>query len=137
MNVKNLKVFDVWQGKDVEGQGIVVWKRHNGPNQRWTIVYVDESPKEPTSGLYKPFGFYINRPFLIESRLPMRRVLEVVGARNIVIRSKVYKRREQQFVFDMKTKTIKSVPYMDRSFDIQNAGRSQNLQVWKTNARWF
>ena len=37
----------------------------------------------------------------------------------------------------MKSKTIKSVSYNYRSFDIQNAGRSQNLQIWNTNSRWF
>ena len=71
-----------------------MWKRHNGLNQRWKIVYVDQATKEPTSGLNRKFGFYINRPFVIQSRLPMHRMLEVVGGRNIVIRSKVYGRRE-------------------------------------------
>jgi hypothetical protein len=92
--VKTGKAFDVWRGKDAEGQKVVQWKRHNGRNQRWSVVYVDQSPKEPTSGLNRKFGLYINRPFVIQSKLPMKRMLEVVGARNIVIRSKVYGRRE-------------------------------------------
>ena len=67
----------------------------------------------------------------------MRRVLEVVGGRNIVIKQLVRNRNTQKFIFDQKSKTIKSYAYRGRSFDIQNAGRSTNLQVWTTNSRWF
>jgi hypothetical protein len=63
----------------------------------------------------------------IISKLPMKRALEIIGGRNMVIKSKVYGRRTQQFVFDIKSKTVKSVAYMDRSLDIANAGRSSNL----------
>jgi len=65
------------------------------------------------------------------------RAIEVTGGRNLVIRTVQRDRDVQQFYFDGVTKTIKSVKYNDRSFDIQNAGRSSNLQIWKTNARWF
>jgi hypothetical protein len=67
----------------------------------------------------------------------MRRVIEVVGGRNAVLKTLVRNRNTQKFVFDGTTKTIKSWAYRGRSFDIQNAGRSSNLQVWTTNARWF
>jgi hypothetical protein len=38
---------------------------------------------------------------------------------------------------DPNTKTIKSVAYKDQSWDIQNGGNSNNMQIWKTNGRWF
>jgi hypothetical protein len=33
INIKNKKAFDVSGGKDVEGQNVIVWKKHNGLNQ--------------------------------------------------------------------------------------------------------
>jgi len=36
--------------------------------------------------LNKDFGFKINEPFFIVSRMPMKRVAEVVGGRNIVLK---------------------------------------------------
>ena len=60
--------------------------RHNGANQRWKVVYLDAMKKGPTKGLNRNFGFYINRPFLIMSRLPMRRVIEITGS-NVVLRA--------------------------------------------------
>jgi len=33
--------LDVVSGQDKEGQGVQVFKKHNGVNQRWKIVYVD------------------------------------------------------------------------------------------------
>lgn len=37
----------------------------------------------------------------------------------------------------MKSRTIRNVKYSNKSFDIQNAGRSKNLQIWNTNSGWF
>lgn len=65
MNVHNKKVFDVYGGKDLEAQNVISYRRHNGANQRWRIVYVDKKSKAPTKGLNKSFGFYINRPFYL------------------------------------------------------------------------
>jgi hypothetical protein len=85
-----------------------VWKRHNGANQRWKIVYLDKAEKYQEKGLSKDFGFHINRPFYFVSRLPMKRVAECVGARNIVLKRYAVNRKAQQFYFDGATQTIKS-----------------------------
>jgi hypothetical protein len=127
VNVQNRKVLDVVGARDAEGQNVQVYNRHNRPNQRWTIVYLDKKGKERHQGKNTQFGFFIRRPFYIESRMPMRRVIEVVGGRNLVIKSRVYNRRTQLFVFDQVSKTIQSQAYRGKSFDIQNAGRSNNL----------
>jgi len=95
-------------GKDVEGQSVLVWKRHNGANQRWKIIYTDQV-RTQTKGMNKDFGFEVNRPFYIVSRLPMNRVLEQVGTNGYVrIRQYVAGKTQQQWIFD-ETKTIKSV----------------------------
>jgi len=136
-NVQNNKCFDVTGGKDMEGQNVQVYSRHNKANQRWKIVYIDKAEKEETSGLDKDFGFHINRPFIIQSRLPMKRVAELVGARNIVLKTLARGRTAQQFYFDIKSKTIKSQQYKDRSLNIAGNGRSSNLEMITTNSRWW
>lgn len=74
MNVQNKKVLDVKGRRDVEGQTVWVWRKNNGPHQRWKIVYEDEK-KVKTSGMNEDFGFKINEPFFIVSMMPMRRVV--------------------------------------------------------------
>ena len=93
--------------------------------------------KGPKKGLNRHFGFYINRPFYIMSRMPMRRVVEVVGGRNLVIKRVVTNRNTQKWIFDQASKTIRSVAYRGRSFDIQSSGRSSNLQITTSNSRWW
>jgi len=65
----------------------------------------------------------------------MRRVAEVVGGRNIVLKTidSNRKREEQMFVFDEVSKTIKSKKYGDRS--LNTAGN--NLDMRTTNSRWW
>ena len=41
------KVIDISKALDDEGQNIVIWQRHNGLNQQWDIVYVDEAKPIP------------------------------------------------------------------------------------------
>jgi hypothetical protein len=36
--------MDVSGGRDVEGQNIIVWNKHNGLNQQWDIIYVKDMP---------------------------------------------------------------------------------------------
>jgi len=33
-------VLDVSGGRDRNGQDVLVWKRHNGANQKWKVDYV-------------------------------------------------------------------------------------------------
>jgi len=138
VNVQNGKCIDVKNGKDAEGQQVTVSKQAEGLNQKWRIVYLDSKKAEPKTGYDKVSGFYRNRPFFIISRLPARRALEVVGGRNLVIKTKADKTRNSQlWYFDYKSKTIKSKQHEGKSIDIQNSGKSRNLQVWSTNSGWF
>jgi len=60
-------------------------------------------------GLDKDFGFKVNKPFYIVSRLPMERVIEMVSNRYLYQRQfKTNKPTYQQWFFDPVSKTIKS-----------------------------
>jgi len=63
-----------------------VYNKHNGANQKWTILYVDDKEDTRTKGTNDDFGLKINEPFYIVSRLPFHRVAELIGARNIVLK---------------------------------------------------
>lgn len=136
MNIVNSLVLDVSGNRDAEGQNVIVWKKHNGLNQRWKILYLDEKKEEPTKGLDEDSGLYRNRPFYITSRLPDHRVLTVSG-KNLSITKRTNGNQAQLFYFDHLTRTVKSQQYKGRSIAIQSKGRHQNLQVWDTNARWW
>jgi hypothetical protein len=45
--------------------------KSNNANQRWKIIYLDKAEAIRTKGFNKEFGFHINRPFYIRSRMPM------------------------------------------------------------------
>ena len=68
---------------------------------------------------------FINRPFYIESKLSSHRRIDIVGG-NLVIKTKS-NRKSQQFIFDYKSRTIKSMVNRGSSFDIRGAGRTTNL----------
>jgi hypothetical protein len=71
--------------KDEEGSAVGIENRNNNTNQRWRVVYTDKTTTQ-TKGLDKDFGFEINRPFYIMSRLPTNRALEYQGGQYLRIR---------------------------------------------------
>jgi hypothetical protein len=81
-----LKALDVEGGKDAEGQNVIVWNKHNGANQKWRMVYVDEAPAIKNEGYNEDYGMHCNRPFYLRSQLPMKRVAECHGANNVWLR---------------------------------------------------
>jgi hypothetical protein len=69
------------------------------------------------------------------NQMSSNRYLELIDGRNLVI--KTYNgRTTQQFYFDQASKTVKNKSN-NQSFDIQNSGKSRNLQVWSTNSGWW
>jgi len=94
MNVQNKKCFDVDGGKDAEAQNVHAWPKHNGANQRWTILYLEDKDEARTSGM-GDFGFKINEPFYIVSRMPFKRVVELTGS-NLVIKRIDFNRNRKQ-----------------------------------------
>jgi len=106
-----------------------MWNKHNGDNQQWQIIYVDEWKGYPKKGeMNHDFGMYVERPFYIVSELAKHRYLDVIG-RNMVIKTpNGYD--TQKWYFDQQSRTIKNVKENKKSFDIASGGRSSNMQVW-------
>jgi hypothetical protein len=136
-NMQNRKCLDVSGNKDEEGRNVQVWNRHNGANQRWSVVYLDKAKKEQTTGLNREFGFHIGRAFLFRSRLPMKRVIELVGDRYLRLKRYYKGRVAQTFYFDQRTKTLKSKRYTHKSIEITNGTSGSDTRAWTTNSRWF
>jgi hypothetical protein len=115
-----------------------MWKRHNGKNQQWKVVYEGTEVELKDKGLVEDFGLYIHRPFYLVSRLPMKRVVEAIGANNLVIRKYVKGRKAQQFRFDVTSSTIRSEQWTNYCMEIQNNGRSSNARMTSgVNSRWW
>jgi len=91
--------LDVTGSKDIEAAAVGVANRTNGANQRWRVVYTDKATTQ-TKGLDKDFGWEINRPFYIISRLPTNRALEYQGGNYLRIRMWQMNKRSQQWVYD-------------------------------------
>jgi len=134
--VKNNKVLDVAGGRDVEPTNVQVWKKNGSKAQSWKVTYTSDL-KIQTKGLNKEFGLEIERPFYIVSKMWLNRVVECVGASNLVLKARRGNYKGQQFFLDDKTQTIVSAQWKDRSITIQSNGRSNNLYMTTTNARWF
>jgi hypothetical protein len=93
-------------------------------------------PEEPKKGeLNKDFGLYVERPFYIVSALASHRYLDLINNRNMVIKTQ-NGRNTQTWFFDQKTWTIKTM-YNKQSFDIQNSGKTRNMQIYSTNSKWW
>ena len=46
-------------------------------------------------------------------------------------------KKQQHFIFDGKTKTVTSAQWTGKSLNIQSDGRSKDVFVQNTNARWW
>ena len=103
----------------------------------WQVLYVDKAAKLETKGLNEEFGFHINRPFYIRSRLPFQRVIECHGANNVWLKRWRRNVRAQQWYFDEVSKTIKNNNWKSHSLDIQSNGGSTNVRCTTTNSRWW
>lgn len=134
-NIQSKKVMDVQSNKDIEGQNVLVWNKHGNVNQRWRIVYVD-SKQDQTKGLNKDFGFFIDRPFYMVSRLSMKRGIAYRGGNDLAIRDIVDGSKDWKWTFDGKTKTIRSLRG-DNSLAIMSSGGAKKISTEKTTSRWW
>jgi hypothetical protein len=83
------------------------------------------------------FGFHINRPFYMRSRLPFQRIAECHGANNVWLKRWRKNVAAQQWYFDEVSKTIKNNYWKSHSLDIQSNGGSTNIRCTTTNSRWW
>jgi hypothetical protein len=68
----------------------------------------------------------------------MKRVIETIGANNMVIKRYVKGRTAQQFYFDGVSKTIRSQQWKNYAIEIQSNGGSSNVRVTSgINSRWW
>jgi membrane carboxypeptidase/penicillin-binding protein PbpC len=81
------------------------------------------------------FGLYVERDFYVVSQLSQNRYLDLINNRNMVIKTR-NGRKTQTWYFDQKSLTIKT-RYNNQSWDIQNSGKTSNMQIWSTNSGWF
>jgi len=139
INWQNKKVLDVEGGKDEEGGKVIVWNRHGGKNQRWNVVYVDKAEKIKDEGLNKDFGFEVNRPFYIVSRLPFHRIAEAQGNNQITLKRWVAGRKKQQtWKFDPVAKVIRNMNWTNYVMEIPSNGGANDLKIsGSISSRWW
>jgi len=94
--------------------------------------------KQQSKGLDKTFGFHINRPFYIVSRLPMHRVAEAGGNNNITLKRFAKGRNAQQWFYDNVSKTIKNQNWKNYCMEIPSNGRANDLKITGSiTSRWW
>ena len=67
----------------------------------------------------------------------MRRVAECVSTDVRLKKMHKGRKRQQRFVFDEVSKTVRSKYYTNYSLTIPNQGRNKQLRVTTTNSRWW
>jgi hypothetical protein len=67
--------LDILGAKDEEGQPVQMFKRNKSKGQTWKLVYVDEAKAIKMTGTNEDFGFEVNKPFFIVSKMNMGRVM--------------------------------------------------------------
>jgi hypothetical protein len=106
--------------------------------QLWNIMYLDKADKVATKGLDKDFGFHINRPFYLVSELPFNRVAECIGASYLRLKRWRNNVTQQQWVFDGKSKTIRSKTWSNYAIQISGNGGSNTIRMTSgINSRWW
>jgi len=77
--------LSVTGAKDVEGTYVIAAAKKNEASFKWTIRYMDKMNATRTKGLNTERNLHINRPFYIQSKLWMERVISVYSSKNLVI----------------------------------------------------
>ena len=85
------------------------------------------------------FGFYINRPFYIRSRMPMKRVVTMHANHWIYLRRWTPAHKTHaQWRFDEKTKTIFNNNWKNVVMEIHgNGGHPYVRSTGSVNSRWW
>ena len=131
------KVMTIVGDSDTENRNIGVYNKNGKVGQTWDIIYADEMPAELKKGdLNKDWGMIIEEPFHVISNLPAGRYLDIPVGRNMVIKTR-NGFPSQEWYFHQQSRTIRNMKNKGWSWDIQNAGRSSNMQAYNTNSGWF
>jgi hypothetical protein len=137
------KAVQVEGNTDVENQNVNVNVRNGQIGQKWSIMYVDQVPKEPVAGEFIPeFGLKMNEDFNIVSAMSSGRYLERIDSTYIRIKTRNANSvastagSEQVFFFNYKTRTIvcKGTSY---NIQIESNGKGQLIRAANANSRWW
>jgi hypothetical protein len=129
--------LEVQGNVDTENRNIVVTNQNNkGLHQQWDIVYADEWKGEPGKGeLNEEFGLYVERPFYIVTEMNSHRYVDLINNRNMVLKVP-NGRNTQVWYFHQQSLSIRT-KYNNQSWDIKSSGKSNDMQIWSTNSRWW
>ena len=140
---QNGKVLDVRDSKNIEGEYVGhADSNTNRVQQRWIIRYVDKMNKTATSGIGSMGNIEIGKPFFIQSRLWMERVMYHHPNNHVYIHARKPNEKRQMWIYDEHSKTIKSFYELDRyqkepkkhrSLDT----RSGHVTVQITDSRYY
>jgi hypothetical protein len=85
------------------------------------------------------FGFYINRPFYMRSRMPMKRVATMHSNHWIYLRRWTESHKaHSQWRFDERTKTIYNMNWKNYVMEIHgNGGHPYVRSTASVNSRWW
>jgi hypothetical protein len=137
VNARGL-VLEIEGNRCKEGGSVIAWKKHNGKNQRWIVRYEENNGSDiQRKGKDSYFGFILDEPFYATPKCQGSQAIEVVNGRNLALNKFDRGKETMQFMLESNTKTIKSVAYKDQSWNIEKDGESNNMQIYKTNNRWF
>jgi hypothetical protein len=101
-------------------------------------MYVDEWKGEPTKGqMNERFGVKVDIDFYVISALGGHRYLDAINNNpsDLVIKTRNI-RRTQVWYFHQKSMTFRT-KYNNQSFNIKNSGKSDDMQIFYTNSKWF
>jgi nitrous oxidase accessory protein NosD len=85
----------------------------------------------------KEYGFKTGMPFMIETQMGCKRVIQVIGDKLVMKRKNGYK--DQRFIFNDDHRSIESFEFTDQSVGIHATGKNRavEMQATKGNAKWF
>jgi hypothetical protein len=137
-NVKNKKVFTIKDRVDKETQPVLAENRYGNrhPSQIWRVVYTNamgsEAIRKKGEKSKDGTGFIVDEPFYFRSRLPMRRVVECVGASNATLKKWAKGRKAQQWRFNPITKTINGMYWTSYVLNMEGT----YLRCRSTTSKW-
>lgn len=103
--------------QEFENAQIGHFKKNGNEEQLFDLVYADEMPPELKKGQKnEDFGLLVDTPFHVISLLPSGKYLDLIG-RNMVLKTR-NGLPGQEWFFDQRTKTIKSMRTRSYSWTI-------------------
>lgn len=125
--LSNNFALDVAGGKNVDGQPVILWSPHNGPNQRFEVSYSVTRP------VYKSTNLKPGQPFFIRSVMGGNRVLffdnGIAGNQyQIKLRTPKYDEREI-WVFDPNTGHIRNNKHRAWALGVQNGNNNRGAKL--------